>query len=116
VPSTTRSVRTTAKDGKILLGGTTGGILPEERPATNGHRWHRGGDNCVVPAVRRETIAEARAKLKASFCNTGRISRRFSNGVARGRVITTAPPPGDRRPAGTTIHLVVSRGKSGHRS
>jgi uncharacterized delta-60 repeat protein len=105
------------KDGKILLGGTTGGILPGG--TTGGESTLSrvvGGDNCVVPAVRRETIAEARAKLKASFCNTGRISRRFSNGVARGRVITTAPPPGDRRPAGTTIHLVVSRGKSGHRS
>ena len=103
-------------DGKILLGGTTGGIVP----GGTGGKWTLsrvvGGDNCVVPAVRRETVSKARATLKASYCRTGRISRKFSNSVARGRVITTVPLPGDRRPAGTTIHLIVSRGKPVHRS
>jgi uncharacterized delta-60 repeat protein len=104
-------------DGKILLGGTSGGVIPGGK--TGGKSTLSrvvGGDNCVVPTVRRETISKAQSKLKASYCTPGRISRRFSNRVARGRVITTAPPPGDRRPEHTKVKLLVSRGKPTHRS
>lgn len=103
-------------DRKILLGGTTGGIRPGGTGGKSTLSRVVGGDNCVIPGVRRETVSKARAMLKASYCRTGRISRTFSNSVARGRVINTAPLPGDRRPAGTTIHLIVSRGKPVHRS
>jgi uncharacterized delta-60 repeat protein len=69
-----------------------------------------GGNNCVVPALRGETLSKARKKLKASYCRAGRISGRFSNKVARGHVISTATPPGDRLPEGTKVDLAVSLG------
>jgi uncharacterized delta-60 repeat protein len=88
---------------KILVGGG------------RGHAWTLarllGGNNCVVPELRGKTVSTARKKLKASYCRTGRISRLFSNRVARGRVISTATPLGDRLPDGTKVGLAVSRGK-----
>jgi uncharacterized delta-60 repeat protein len=90
-------------DGKILVGGQTLDRLV-------------GGSNCVVPRLRGTTVPKAGAKLKASYCRRGGISKLFSNRIPRGHVISSAPPPGDRRPAGTTVDLLVSRGKHSHRS
>jgi uncharacterized delta-60 repeat protein len=70
-----------------------------------------GGNNCVVPKLRGQTVSKARKTLKASYCRTGRISRLFSNTVAKGHVISTATPPGDRLPDGTKVDLAVSQGK-----
>jgi uncharacterized delta-60 repeat protein len=75
-----------------------------------------GGNNCYVPALRGKTISQARGNLKASYCLTGGISTLYSNRIPRGRVISTTPLPGDRLPAGTTIDLLVSRGKRPHHS
>jgi uncharacterized delta-60 repeat protein len=88
---------------KILVGGA------------RGHAWTLarllGGNNCVVPKLRGKTVSEARKKLKTWYCRTGRISRLFSNRVAKGHVISTAAPLGDRLPGGTKVDLAVSRGK-----
>jgi uncharacterized delta-60 repeat protein len=82
---------------------------------TRGHAWTLarllGGNNCVVPKLRGKTVSKARKTLKASYCRTGRISRLFSSRVARGHVISTASPLGDRLPDGTKVDLAVSRGK-----
>ena len=88
---------------KVLVGGG------------RGHAWTLarllGGNNCVVPILRGKTVSKARKKLKASYCRTGRISRLFSNRVARGHVISAATPVGHRLPDGTKVGLAVSRGK-----
>ncbi len=91
-------------DGKVLVGG---GI--------DGSTLVRvlGGNNCVVPGLLGKTVSNARAALRTSYCGIGSISRLFSNKVARGRVISTAPLRGGRLPAGTKVALVVSRGRRG---
>ncbi len=80
-----------------------------------GHAWTLarllGGNNCVVPKLRGKALSKARKTLKASYCRTGRISWLFSSRVARGHVISTATPLGDRFPDGTKVDLAVSRGK-----
>jgi uncharacterized delta-60 repeat protein len=96
-------------DGNVLVS-EQGGFPGESNSSLTLARLI-GGNNCVVPGLRGRTISKARATLKASYCNTGGISRLFSNKVARGRVITTSPIRGDRRPTGTKVDLVVSRGK-----
>ena len=111
---TNASVLALQADGNILVGGN-----PEQ-----GGYWAYtftlvrliGGNNCYVPALRGKTISQARDKLKASYCLTGGISTLYSNRIPRGHVISTTPLPGDRLPAGTTIDLLVSRGKRPHRS
>ena len=89
-------------DGKVLVGG---GI--------DGSTLVRvlGGNNCVVPGLRGKTVTTARAALTTSHCSAGSISRLYSNTVARGRVISTAPLRGGRLPGGTKVALVVSRGR-----
>src|SRR5262249_3202910 len=75
-----------------------------------------GGNNCVVPGVRSDTVTRAVAALKSSYCSRGRISTRYSGKVARGRVISTLPTRGARLPGGAVVGLVVSRGRPTHRS
>ena len=89
-------------DGKVLVGG---GI--------DGSTLVRvlGGNNCIVPGLLGKTVSNARAALRTSYCGTGGISKLFSNKVARGRVISTAPLRGGRLPGGTKVALVVSRGR-----
>ena len=101
-------------DGNVLVAGT---VDPEDQ-SNSTIRLARliGGNNCVIPMLRGETVSEARVQLKASYCHTGGISRLFSNRIARGHVISSAPLPGDRRPADTKVELLVSRGKRTHRS
>jgi uncharacterized delta-60 repeat protein len=95
-------------DQKILVGGTNGDQRYENESVLD---RLLGGNNCVVPKLRGNTVSKARKKLTASYCRTGRISRLFSTRVARGHVISTATPLGDRLPDGTKVDLVVSRGK-----
>jgi uncharacterized delta-60 repeat protein len=70
-----------------------------------------GGDNCVVPRVGGKTVADATVALTKSHCRRGRISKRFSAAVPRGRVISAAAPRGARRPDGATVALAVSKGR-----
>jgi len=93
---------TTQADGKILVGGGSGDSWTVDR--------FIGGNNCVVPDLRGKTVSKARALLKTSYCRTGRIAKRLSRKVTRGRVISTTPLLGDRRPGGAKIDLVVSKG------
>jgi uncharacterized delta-60 repeat protein len=90
-------------DQKVLVGGGSGHAWVLERVL--------GGNNCIVPALRGKTLAKASSALKSSYCRRGRISRRFSKRVARGRVMSTAPRRGARLPGGAPVHLVVSSGK-----
>jgi uncharacterized delta-60 repeat protein len=91
------------EDGKILVGGGSANAWTLDRLL--------GGNNCVVPGLRGETVAKARAALTKSYCTTGDISKVYSNKVARGRVISTAPLRGDRLPGGSKVDLTVSKGK-----
>jgi uncharacterized delta-60 repeat protein len=70
-----------------------------------------GGNNCAVPDLRGKTVSKARAALETSYCRSGRVSKRSSSKVDRGRVIATAPQRGARLPGGARVELVVSRGK-----
>jgi uncharacterized delta-60 repeat protein len=89
-------------DQKVLVGGGSG------------HAWVLdrllAGNNCVVPGLRGKTLAKASSALKRSYCGRGRISKRSSKSVARGRVISTAPRRGARLPGGAPVDLVVSSG------
>ncbi len=91
-------------DGKVLVGGGIDGSTLVRVV---------GGNNCVVPGLRGKSVSTARAALATSHCGIGSISRLFSNRIARGRVISTAPLRGGRLAGGTKVALVVSRGRRG---
>jgi hypothetical protein len=66
---------------------------------------------CTVPRLRGRTLAAARAALEFAGCAAGRVTRVHSRHVRRGRVISSSPSAGARRPPGTRVALVVSRGR-----
>ena len=68
----------------------------------------KGVPVCVVPKLKGKTIKQARKKLQKAHCKLGKVVRR---GHGRpGRVRSTKPKAGAKRPAGTRIRVVVNRG------
>jgi uncharacterized delta-60 repeat protein len=91
------------RDQKVLAGGGESNTWTLARLI--------GGNNCIVPNLRGKTVAKATTALTKSYCRRGGISKRFSNKVARGLVMSNAPLRGTRLRGGTKIDLVVSKGK-----
>ena len=65
---------------------------------------------CIVPRLKGKRLAGARRSIRAAHCAMGRV-RRVPSRKARGRVLAQGPRPGLRRPAGTKVNLVVSKGR-----
>ncbi len=64
---------------------------------------------CVVPRLRRKTLAAARAALRRAECRVGRVRRVSYRHWAGGHVISTLPKAAADRPVGTKVSLVVSK-------
>jgi serine/threonine-protein kinase len=73
-------------------------------------RLSKGPERYEVPALAGKTTAEAEQKLAAVNLKVGTITRKYSAGVAKNRVISTDPPAGEQVSRGTAIALVLSRG------
>ena len=65
---------------------------------------------CVVPRVQGKRLPAARRSIRAAHCALGRM-RHAGSARPLGRVIAQSPRPGLRRPAGTKVNLVVSKGQ-----
>ena len=65
---------------------------------------------CLVPAVAHRKLAVASRLVGTANCRVAAVRRKFSGRVRKGRVISIAPVPGTRRPVGTPVTLLVSRG------
>ena len=65
---------------------------------------------CKVPKVIGKKLPVARRTIVRAHCRVGRIGKSRSR-QARGRVVSQSPRPGVRRPRGTRVQLVVSRGR-----
>jgi hypothetical protein len=65
---------------------------------------------CRVPVLAHRTLATARRIVSAANCRVGSVRRKYSGRIKRGKVIAVTPLPGTRRPVGTTVTLLVSRG------
>ncbi len=66
---------------------------------------------CTVPQVKKGAGPRAaKRKLIAAGCAAGKVSRRHSAKVKRGRLIRLKPKPGTVLPAGSTVAIVLSSG------
>lgn len=65
---------------------------------------------CVVPRVNGKLLKAAKRAIQRAHCAVGRV-RLARSTRARGRVLSQSPRPGARRPGGTRVNLVVSRGR-----
>jgi serine/threonine-protein kinase len=94
------------------------GSVAEQRPKANG-RVRRGGtvtlvlskgpDRRAVPTIVGSTVPAAEVALKSVGLRKGTLTERFSN-LAKGLVVATDPPVGQKVRPGTVVNLVVSRG------
>ncbi|MGW1593201.1 Stk1 family PASTA domain-containing Ser/Thr kinase [Streptomyces sp. NPDC002343] len=69
-----------------------------------------GPETVNVPNVEGQSLAKARARLKADGLEPGMVTREFSEDVPRGSVVRTTPDAGTKRHAGSAIALTVSKG------
>jgi len=68
---------------------------------------------CVVPRLQRKTLGAAKRMIRTAHCRLGAVRRAYSR-RRKGTVLSQRPAPGTRRPAGTRINLVVSKGRRKH--
>lgn len=66
---------------------------------------------CIVPNVRGRLLSAARRALAAAHCRAGKVTRRYSRKVKKGRVVSQDERPRTRLFPGSTVDLVVSRGR-----
>jgi hypothetical protein len=67
---------------------------------------------CVVPNVKRKTLAAAKRAIATAKCSLGRVTKAFSATVAKGRVVSQKPRASTRLAAAGKVNLVVSKGKA----
>jgi beta-lactam-binding protein with PASTA domain len=67
---------------------------------------------CRVPNVRGKTLVVARRSIKRARCAVGKITRKPSRKVKKGRVISQSPRAGRLLPQNSKVKLVVSRGRA----
>ena len=99
-------------DRKIVLAGSTGPdsghmdfiVLRFLNPAPPSAR-------CRVPNVRGKTLAAARRSIRRARCTVGKVTRKPSGRVKRGRVISQSPRAGRLLPVGAKVRLIVSGGR-----
>jgi uncharacterized repeat protein (TIGR01451 family) len=66
---------------------------------------------CIVPNVRGRRLPAAKRALAAAHCRIGKVTRKYSRTVKKGRVVSQDEPPRTRLAPGTRVDLVVSRGR-----
>lgn len=74
----------------------------------------RGPRMVDVPDLRGKTLDEARAALREAGLAPGMVTKAFSEVSPKGAVTRTAPDRGERRKAGTTVALTLSKGAPVH--
>ena len=101
-------------DGKIVAGGfsgqiESGGFVTAEDFAVA--RYLGGRPPCKVPSVRGNKLAVAAKAIAKAHCRVGKVRRKASLKVKRGRVISQTPRARKRLPSRSKVNLVVSRGR-----
>lgn len=61
---------------------------------------------CIVPKLRGSTLHGAKVKLRRVHCRLGKVTQKPSRRL-RGRILSSKPKAGSRRPAGTKVAVVV---------
>jgi beta-lactam-binding protein with PASTA domain len=71
----------------------------------------KGGNDCVVPKVVGKLVGAARLALRKANCKAGTVRERLSSAIGINRVIAQSRKRGKRLPGGSSVNLVVSKGK-----
>lgn len=100
-----------APNGKIVLAGRSGpldGNGPNDFAVV---RYLGAPPACIVPNVRNKKLAAAKTSIKRAHCVVGKVTRKSSKRVKKGRVISQSPRAGATLPTAGKVNLVVSKGR-----
>ena len=100
----------TVDEGQTISQAQAEGTLLPPRSAVD-FVVSRGLPPCKVPNVRGQKLAVAKASIKKARCTVGRISRKPSKRVQKGRVLSQSPRAGVTVASGGKVKLVVSKGR-----
>jgi hypothetical protein len=116
--SVTLSARPSANSAFVGWGGACRGTGPctlmldaAKTVTATFKQVHAPASLCVVPGVRRKSLATAKRLVIAAHCRVGRVKEAKSKSVPKGHVISQRPRRGSRRHAGSKVNLVVSHGR-----
>jgi hypothetical protein len=73
---------------------------------------NNGTKHCVVPNVKGKTKAKAEKAIKKAGCKVGKVTKKHSKKVNKGKVVSQSLKAGKKEPVGTKVKLVVSSGKA----
>jgi uncharacterized delta-60 repeat protein len=97
-------------DGKVVVAGYTGPAGGEGPNDFAVARYLAAPPPCKVPNVRGKKLAAAKARIKKARCAVGKVTRKPSQRVKKGRVLSQSPKAGVTVPSGGKVKLVVSKG------
>lgn len=107
-----RVVLKTSRAGALRVSFSITSASPDPRPGNNTATAKTTvRAPCIVPNLRGRRLSAARRALAAAHCATGKVTRKYSRTVKKGRVVAQDERPGTRLAPGTTVDLVVSRGR-----
>lgn len=66
--------------------------------------------SCVVPALKKKTLARAKRALTAAHCTLATVKRAYSQRVKRGYVLAQRPAAGTKLRSGGRVSVTISRG------
>ena len=66
---------------------------------------------CTVPGVHKKTLAAAKRAIKRGLCRFGGVRLVYSSAIPKGRVLSATPRTGTVLPTGSSVRLLVSRGR-----
>lgn len=72
--------------------------------------FYRLAPSCEVPKVKGKKLAAAESAIRHRHCSVGKVSKRYSTRVRKGRVMGQKPGPGIHA-TGTKVKLTVSKGR-----
>jgi hypothetical protein len=70
-------------------------------------------EGCQVPKVKGKKKKRAKKKLTKAGCSVGKVKRKFSDKVEKGRVIKQKPKKGTKRDFEFAVKLTISKGPGG---
>ena len=65
---------------------------------------------CVVPKVVGLTLKRAKTRIVKARCKVGRVARKTSAKMKKGRVVAQKPKPGKRLAKDAKVNLIVGKG------
>jgi hypothetical protein len=83
---------------------------PVTPPASSGAVTVTTTQSCVVPKLRGRGLKGAKKALRAAHCKPGKVTRRYSGKVKKGKVVRIGRRPGKVLPVSSKVNLTVSLG------